>query len=320
MKSVITGSIAYDYLMSFPGNFSDHFIADKLDSISVSFLVDSLNKRKGGCAANIAYNLALLGDKPILFGAVGRDFKDYRADLEKIGVDTAYTKEFHQAYTASFFANSDKNGNQISSFYTGAMQYAKELSLEDFKNDKSLLVIISPNDPEAMGRYAAQCKEFGIDFIYDPGQQIVRLDGKTLKDCMSGAKLLILNDYEYGMLRKKTDFNDRDILDQAENVIITRGSKGADIYTTEGEIHIPVVKIDNIFDPTGIGDAFRAGLMKGLGCGLEWEEAGCMGSLAAAYVLETDGPQSHSYSIDEYIERYFENFGKSETVRRALSR
>ena len=196
MKVIISGSIAFDYLMCFPGNFSDHFIPDKLDRISVSFLVDTLKKQRGGCAANIAYSLALLEERPILMGSVGKDFDDYRKALDDVGIDTSGAKTFSEAYTASFFANTDENGNQIASFYTGAMQYAKDISLKALVDTpKDTLAIISPNDPEAMKKHAQECQDLGISYIYDPSQQIIRLDGQTLVQSARGSKVLIFNEY-----------------------------------------------------------------------------------------------------------------------------
>ncbi|MFO7891684.1 MAG: carbohydrate kinase family protein [bacterium] len=318
MDIVVTGSIAFDYLMTFKGEFSQHLIAEKLDSISVSFLVDNLNKRRGGCAANISYNLALLKERPILFGTAGLDFEDYKADLDNMGVDTTHTKIFHDAYTSSFFANSDRKGNQIASFYMGAMKYTKELSLEKFKDNGSVMIIIAPNDPEAMIHFVAQCKEYKLAYVFDPGQQIVQLDGEALQEGIKGATIFILNDYEFEMFKKKTDMSDKDIYSEVENLIVTRGEKGADIFHTGKKIHIPIAKVTKHGDPTGVGDAFRAGLLKGLCSSLSWEQAGRLGSLAAAYVLEADGPQSHTYTLEEFLERYKENFGGSKSVVDAL--
>ncbi len=312
MKLIVTGSIAFDYLMSFPGKFSDHFLTDKLDSISVSFLVDSLNKRKGGCAANIAYNLSLLGESPLLVGTAGKDFGEYRAALEKAGVDTSGVKIINEEYTASFFANSDQDGNQIASFYPGAMKFAKDISLKELELDSETLVIISPNDPEAMVRYTKECQGMHIPFIYDPGQQIVVLKRDVLREGIRGAKVFILNDYEFEMFRKKTNLELEKILEFSEIVIITRGRNGSIIHTRKSTIEIPVVPPLRVLDPTGVGDAYRAGFVKGLIHGFSLEIAGRMGSLAATYVLETEGPQSHSYDLKEFVERYCHVFGKSE--------
>lgn len=314
MKIIVAGSIAFDYLMSFPGKFSDHFLPDKLDRISVSFLVDSLRKQRGGVAANIAYSLALLGERPILFGTVGNDFGSYREALERVGVDTSGVKSFQEEYTASCFINTDPDGNQIVSFYTGAMRFSENLSLEAYMTDHVNLVIVSPNDPRAMLKYAAECRELNIPYIFDPSQQIVRLEGDDLKGGAEGARLLILNEYELEMFKKKTKLSDGDLLTLAETVVVTIGDKGSEIRSKEGTTHIPVASPAKILDPTGVGDAFRAGLMKGMVHGLTWEEAGRMGSLAASYVLETSGPQSHVYDLHAFIQRYNRVFGESEGV------
>jgi adenosine kinase len=319
VKLLITGSIAYDYLMSFPGKFSDSFIKEKLDKISVSFLVDSLEKRHGGCAANIAYSLALLGESPVLAGSAGLDFNEYETRLAAAGVDCSAVKRVDTVFTASFFCNTDSENNQIASFYTGAMQHAREISLEGFKNQNALAVI-SPNDPEAMSRHAEECRMFNIPFIYDPGQQIVRLEGETLSRGARGSKAMILNEYELELFCKKTEMDKSGILDISEALIVTLGEHGAEIFTKEKTVMIPTVKPERLLDPTGVGDAFRSGLLKGLVCGLSWEIAGRMGALAAAYVLETDGPQSHHYNLDLFIKRYEAYFGTDHKFKEALNK
>ncbi|MBN2416775.1 carbohydrate kinase family protein [bacterium] len=308
MKLIVTGSIAFDYLMSFPGKFSDSLVEGKLDRISVSFLVETLNKRNGGCAANIAYTLALLGQRPVLTGAAGRDFDPYGRFLYGAGVDVSAVLEVNDEYTASFFANTDADNNQIASFYTGAMRYAREISLAAYSG-RDVLVIISPNDPAAMQRHAHECREFDLDFIYDPGQQIAWLDGDTLKESARGARILIMNDYETGMFSKKTGMKEADLQQLAETVIVTKGAEGAEIRSAGGMIEIPIAAEKQVLDPTGVGDAFRAGLMTGLRLNLDWDISGRLGSVAAAYVIETDGPQNHSFTIADFTRRYEENFG-----------
>jgi len=304
--------------MSFPGKFSDHFIPDKLDRISVSFLVDSMRQQHGGCAANICYSLGLLGELPFLVGAVGQDFDAYRKTLVKVGVDTSGVVQVDNEYTASFFVNTDQEGNQIASFYTGAMRFAKDISLQDFIKNQEILVIISPNDPDAMIKHAVECQESDVPFIFDPSQQIARLEGDALKKGASGAKILILNDYELEMFKKKTDLSDEGLLDLVEMVIVTIGEKGSEIRNEKSVISIPVATPSKVLDPTGVGDAFRAGLMKGMIHGLPMEVAGRMGSLAATYVLETSGPQSHSYTLRGFVERYGNVFGESVGVKKLV--
>ncbi len=320
MKLIVTGSIAFDYLMSFPGKFSDHFLPDKLDSISISFLVESLIKRRGGCAANIAYNLALLGERALLVGCAGQDFSDYKIDLQKIGVDTSGVVEIKDEYTASFFGNSDIEGNQICSFYSGAMRHAGEIELKKYIDSSDSLVIISPNDPDAMISYSDQCKNSGCQFIFDPGQQTLILTPDQLKKGADGAKILILNDYELSLFKKKTKITDEDLLSLSEIVIVTLGEKGAEIRTNRGNLSVPPVKPEKILDPTGVGDGFRAGLLKGIVHNLPLEIVGRMGTLAATYVLEADGPQSHSYTFKEFVERYCDAFGETEKLRRLVEK
>ncbi len=319
MNVIVTGSIAFDYLMSFNGRFSEHFLPDKLDSISVSFLVDSLKKRRGGCAANIAYNLALLDEKPLLVGAVGKDFTKYGEALKKIGVDISGLLERPDEYTASFFANSDRDGNQIASFYTGAMKHAKSISVKRLWDQNTVMAIVAPDDPDAMRNHVLELREIDAPYIYDPGQQIVLLEGEDLKDGTQGAKMLILNDYELEMFKNKTGLKkDEDILEWVPTIIVTLGEKGSQIITGTEKRHIPVASPREVLDPTGVGDAYRAGLIKGMVHGLSWETAGRMGSLAAAYVLETDGPQNHTYTVQTFVQRYSQLFGKSEETGRLV--
>ncbi len=310
MRIVITGSIAYDYLMRFPGRFRDHLIPDKLDRISVSFLVESLTRQRGGVGANIAYSLALLGERPILMGTVGADFGEYRTWLEEAGVDVSAVREIPNEFTASFFANTDIENNQIGSFYTGAMAYARELSFYDLPGPVDL-TIISPNDPLAMQKYPAECKALGIPYIYDPSQQVVRLDGAALRAGVEGADILIVNDYEYELLKERTAMSEAEIRAAVKRaVIVTRGEKGSLIWAAGEEISVPVVPPRQVLDPTGVGDAYRAGIIKGLALHLPWRICGQIGALAAAYVLETHGPQAHSYTPTAFGERYKAVFGE----------
>ncbi|HQE92197.1 MAG TPA: carbohydrate kinase family protein [Anaerolineae bacterium] len=312
MNIVITGSIAFDYLMSFPGDFLEHIKPDRLNKLSLSFLVDEMRKQYGGCAPNIAFNLALLGEHPIVMGTAGQDFGDYRAWLEAHGVDTSGVKIIPDVFTASFFVNTDRQQNQIASFYTGAMAYARELSFYDVTTPVDM-TIVSPNDPQAMQKYPAECKVLGIPYIYDPSQQIVRLDGTALREGVEGADILIVNDYEYELLKDRTGMGDDDIRAVVTRaVIVTRGEQGSVIWADGDEVVVPVVPPQQVLDPTGVGDAYRAGLIKGLALGLPWRLCGQIGALAATYVLETHGPQTHSYTLAAFGERYKRAFGEDE--------
>ena len=308
MSIVCTGSIAYDYLMSFPGYFRDHILPDKLESISLSFLVDSMVRQRGGTAPNISYNLALLGEQPILMGTVGEDFEDYRAWLESKGVDTSLVKVIKDVYTASFFANTDKSNAQIASFYTGAMAYSKDLSINDLQKNTVDLVVISPNDPTAMRKYAQECSQLGIPYLYDPGQQVVRVDPQDIIDGIKDAQSIFINEYELELIHKHTGLSADEIKETVELLVVTCGECGSDVYAENQTYRIPSVVPTKIADPTGVGDAFRGGFIRGWRLGLDWQTCGQMGALAATYCLEQRGTQNHSYSLADFVSRYRENF------------
>jgi adenosine kinase len=306
MNIVVTGSIAYDYLMSFPGRFTEHFLPEHINRVSLSFLVDSMDKRRGGCAPNIAYTLALLGERPHLMATAGEDFGDYRAWLESVGVDTALVRQIPGKFTASFFCSTDQHNNQIASFYTGAMAHAAELSFQNVADCR--LAIVSPNDPAAMVQYANECRTLGIRYIFDPGQQCARMSGEELRAGALGADILICNDYEYEILKQKTGLTEQDILARSEALIVTKGEHGSTIITRNDGWDVAAVPPNTIVDPTGVGDAFRGGLMKGLVLGLPFETAARLGSVAATYCLEHLGGTSHTYSIREFMHRYEQHF------------
>jgi len=308
MSIICTGSIAYDYLMSFPGHFKDHIIPDKLDSISLSFLVDTMVRQKGGTAPNIAYTMALLGETPKLMGTVGEDFEDYRAWLDKQGVDTSLVKSIDSVFTASFFANTDLSNNQIASFYTGAMAHSKDLSLKKLKLTADDLVIISPNDPTAMKKYAAECTDMKVPYLYDPGQQVVRSEPQEIKEGILHAQSLFINEYEYELIQKHTGMSDEDIRYAVGYVVITCGDCGSDVWVKDDHYHVESIEPDNIADPTGVGDAFRGGFVRGRRIGFDWQTCGQMGSLAATYCLEKRGTQNHRYTRVEFVQRYRKHF------------
>lgn len=309
MRIVVTGSIAFDYLMSFPGRFSEHILPEKIHLLSVSFLVDSLRKERGGCAPNIAYSLALLGERPVIMGSVGQDFADYRAWLERHGVDTSLIREIPGEFTASFFVSTDLSSNQIASFYTGAMARSRELSFRWPGARDADLAVISPNDPAAMTQYAVECKELGIPYVYDPSQQVIRLSPHDLRESASGAKVLIVNEYEMEMFKKKTALSVEEVRQLAEVVIVTSGENGSAVWADGREIQIPAAGPSRLGEPTGVGDAYRAGIIKGMLRGYSWETTGRIASLAATYVLEEYGTQNHKYTLEEFAERYRKIYG-----------
>jgi adenosine kinase len=308
MNIVVTGSIAFDYLMSFPGKFTEHFLPEHMSRVSLSFLVDTMDKRRGGCAPNIAYTLALLGERPRLMGTAGQDFEEYRRWLEAAGVDTSLVLEVAGKFTASFFCSTDVENNQIASFYTGAMANAGELSFRTVQNCG--LAIISPNDPGAMLQYAEECRALSIPYIWDPSQQCARMSGDELRDGVSGAKLLVCNDYEFELIKQKTGLDQKAILDCVEVLVITRGELGCSILTGEDSVDVPAVPPHRIADPTGVGDAFRGGFMKGMARGADYVTCGRLGSVAAAFALEHLGGQSHAYAWPEFLGRYRAYFGE----------
>jgi len=314
MNIICTGSIAYDYLMTFPGHFKDQILLDHLDSLSLSFLVDTLVRQRGGVATNIAYTLALLGEKPIVLGTVGEDFEDYRSWLDSRGVITDYIKVIPGEYTASFFANTDMENSQIASFYTGAMAYSTELSLKEFADKHIDLVLVSPNDPGAMYKYVQECKDLHIPYAYDPSQQLARIDADSMRHGVQGAESLFVNDYEFELLQRHTGMSAAQILEAVKLVVVTCGSNGARVYSEGKEYKIPIVPPRSISDPTGVGDAFRGGFLKGYCLELDWQTCGQMGALAATYCLEQRGTQNHFYTMEEFVRRYREHFGEHEAL------
>ncbi len=281
--------------------------------MSLSFLVDTMDKRRGGCAPNIAYTLALLGERPMLMATAGQDFGEYRTWLESAGVDTSLVLQVPDKFTASFFCSTDQHNNQIASFYTGAMANSGELS---FRNVKDCgWAIVSPNDPGAMVQYADECRTLGIRYIFDPGQQCTRMSGDELREGMVGATIVICNDYEFELVRQKTGLGEADILERSEALIVTRGEHGSSVMTPAGRIDIDAVTPARIVDPTGVGDAFRGGLLKGIALGLPYHTSAQLGSVAATYALEHLGGQSHAYTWSEFTERYEAHFGALSVAR-----
>ena len=307
MSIVVTGSIAYDYLMSFPGKFTEHFLPEHMNRVSLSFLVDTMDKRRGGCAPNIAYTLALLGERPRLMGTAGQDFGEYRQWLDSAGVDTSLVKVVDGKFTASFFCSTDQESNQIASFYTGAMSHAAELSFRTAPECR--LAIISPNDPLAMVQYAAECRTLRVPFIWDPGQQCARMSGDELAGGIDGATLVICNDYEFELIRQKTGLDEAGVLERGAVLVITKGEHGCTIVERGGTTDVAAVTPHAIVDPTGVGDAFRSGFMKGMHAGASYTVCAQLGSVAATYALEHLGGQSHSFTWNEFMGRYEKHFG-----------
>jgi adenosine kinase len=312
MKIAVTGSIATDHLMHFPGRFADQLLADQLHKVSLSFLVDDLVVRRGGVAANIAFGMGQLGLRPILLGAVGADFAEYRSWLERHGVDCDSVQVSAVAHTARFVCTTDDDLNQIASFYAGAMSEARTIELAPVaaRADGLDLVLISANDPAAMIRHSQECRERGYAFAADPSQQLARMDGSDVTSLIDGAQFLLTNDYEKSLLESKAKLTDEDVLDLVKVRVTTLGANGVEI-TGRGldRIHVPVVRDVVPDDPTGVGDGFRAGFFAAISWGLGLERAAQVGSLVAALVLEAVGPQEYEIRSDLFVKRFAHSYG-----------
>jgi len=311
----VTGSLAFDYIMDFPGNFGDHIMPDKIHQLNLSFLVKTLQKQKGGTAGNIAYNLALLNSPVSIIGAAGSDFSEYGQFLKNAGVDISKIKIIDNESSSSAYIMTDLKDNQISAFYPGAMNQNAQLSIENCE-----FVVISPNDPQAMVKFTKECQDKKIDYIMDPGMQLPALDASDLKDMVSGSTILIGNDYEVSLLKEKTGLTENDLLKQVGVLITTLGDKGSIIQTAglpgspsrspgpPGRWSIKAAKPDQVLDPTGAGDAYRAGFLAGYLKGLDLKICGQMGAITSCYAIEKYGTTSHTFTVDEFKKRYQENF------------
>jgi len=309
MRIIVTGSIAYDYIMSFPGDFSEHILPDKIDVLSVSFLVESLRRVPGGCAANIAFNLALLGERPTVMATVGADFAYDFERLRTHGVDVSLIRTVPDETTASFFVSTDQKNRQIASFYVGAMARAGDLSFDDLVTANIELAIVAPNAPDAMSKYVRECQRLGVPYIYDPSQQIVRLSPEALVEGIRGSRIFIANEYEFALIEEKTGLWVDDVLALTDVLIVTQGEQGSTIHTREAAYTIPAVPPAAEVDPTGVGDAYRAGVMFGWLNRLPWPVAGRVGALAATYCLEVLGTQAHGYTPAAFMDRFARHFG-----------
>ncbi len=312
MRIAVTGSVATDHLMTFPGKFTEQLIADKLDRVSLSFLVDGLEIRKGGVAANIAFGMGCLGLQPLLVGAVGQDFADYRSWLDAHGVDTSGVLESKKNHTARFVCTTDTDGNQIASFYPGAMAEARDIAIEDVAAQAGGvdLVLIGADDPEAMFRHTAGCLAAGIPFAADPSQQLARMDGDQTRRLVDGAAYLFSNEYELAMIEQKTGWTADEIAGRVQVQVTTLGADGARITQTgQAPITVPSVADVQAVDPTGAGDAFRAGFLAGVAWQLPLERSAQLGSLVAVQVLESFGPQEYQLTPEVVTSRMEATYG-----------
>jgi adenosine kinase len=324
MKIAVTGSIATDHLMHFPGRFAEQLLPDQLHKVSLSFLVDDLVVRRGGVAANITFGMAQLGLRPTLVGAVGADFGDYRSWLERHGVDCDSVYVSEVAHTARFVCTTDEDMCQIASFYAGAMAEARNIELTPIADRLGGvdLVLIGADDPEAMVRHSEECRSRGYVFAADPSQQLARMSGEAVRSLIDGAAYLLTNDYEKELLEAKTGLSDAEVLDRVGVRVTTLGKHGVRVTGREMDpVYVPVAKEIQAYDPTGVGDGFRAGFFAGLSWGLSLERSAQIGALLATLVLETVGTQEYTVRGDEFVKRLGDSYGDeaAEEIRPNLS-
>ena len=314
MKIGVAGSVGLDHLMTFSGKFTDSLVAGSLQKVSLSFLVDSLDVRRGGCAANIAFGMGVLGLNPVLIAAVGKDWADYDAWLSRHGVDTSHALVSTTLHTAHFVVTTDQELNQIASFFPGAMSEARNIELSPImeKVGRLDMMVISPDDPEAMLRHSDVCRQQGIAFAADPSQQMARMTGEEIKLLIDGASYLFLNEYELALAMQKTGWTDREILERVKYRVVTLGSMGAKVESAAGEfVQVGCPKEKAKIDPTGVGDSFRSGFIAGLAWGLSHERCAQLGALIATYVIETLGTQEYRFTPAEFVARFAESYGQS---------
>jgi adenosine kinase len=311
VRIAVTGSIAMDHLMRFSGQFADSLVTERLDRVSLSFLVEDLQIRRGGIAPNICFGLAALGLDPLLVGSVGEDFGDYRAWLERHGVHTWPVRVSETQHTARFIVTTDSVNAQIGSFYTGAMAEARQIELQPIAERAGGLdlVVISPNDPEAMLRHTEECRSRGFNFVADPSQQMAWLDGPQIKRLIDGATYLFTNDYEDCLITQKTGWSHEEIVERVDVRVITKGTKGSTVEIAgEPQVDIPIAHETSRVDPTGVGDAYRAGFLAGLAWEVSLERCAQLGSLLASYVIEVVGTQEYRFG-DTFLARFEDAYG-----------
>ncbi|MGE5299391.1 MAG: carbohydrate kinase family protein [Acidobacteriota bacterium] len=307
MKIFISGSLAYDRIMDFPGRFSDHILPDKLHILNVCFTVNGMIEKFGGTAGNVAYSLSLLGERPVVVATIGKDYATYFSWLKQNDIPVEGISIIDQEFTAGAYITTDKADNQITGFNPGAMKHRAGYSLK--KAGDGAICLIAPGNLSDMIGYAGECREKGIPYVCDPGQSLTQWDGKALREWIRGALLLITNDYELELVMKMTGEDKRGLLDLTGTLITTLGEKGSLVSTTHSAVPIPAAEVDNVVDPTGAGDAYRSGLLKGLSAGKDMLTAAKMGTVAAAYAVERYGTQEHRFSPEDFMKRYRENFG-----------
>jgi len=308
MQIFVSGSLAYDRIMDFPGRFADHILPEKIHILNVCFMVNGLTERFGGTAGNIAYNLALLGEKPVILATGGRDFGLYQEWLTELGLPLTGIRLIDEEFTAGAYITTDLADNQITGFNPGAMKHDSRYHF-DGANPKESLAIIAPGNLPDMLVYSRRYKEMGLPYIFDPGQSIPAWGADDLREMATGALAIIMNDYEQEMFRQKTGLEERELQNLTQILIITKGEEGSELIEPKGRTKIPPAKPRRVQDPTGAGDAYRAGLIKGLTLGLPWDTAALLGSTVASFAVEQAGTQEHRGSLADFRQRYQDNFG-----------
>jgi len=303
MNIIVSGSLAYDRIMDFPGHFSDHILPGKIHVLNVCFQVNGMKEKFGGTAGNIAYALTLMGEKPVISATIGHDYHRYLEWLKKNGIPTESIKIIEHEFTAGAYITTDLADNQITGFNPGAMKYSSSMDF-DRLNPADTIVIISPGNLDDMVNYPRACKARGIDYIFDPGQSLPVLDAKDLVAAIDGCRILISNDYELDLILSKTRLSKEGLLKLARAIIVTLGEQGSKVSTKDSEISIPVVKPKNVEDPTGAGDSYRGGLISGLVRGMDIEQCARLGSVCASFAVECYGTQDYRFTRDEFNKRF----------------
>jgi adenosine kinase len=303
MNIIVSGSLAYDRIMDFPGYFKEHILPEKIHVLNVCFQVNNMKEKFGGTAGNIAYALTLMGQKPLISATIGRDYHRYFEWLAKNGISTENIKIIENEFTASAYITTDQADNQITGFYPGAMKWSSSLDFDKL-NPRETLVIVSPGNLEDMVKYPQVCKARGIDYIFDPGQSLPMLAVRDLVQVIEGCRILIANDYEMDLILCKTGLNRETLLRRAKAVIVTTGEQGSQVFTPEGKMRIPAAKPKTVKDPTGAGDSYRGGLISGLIQGKDIEQCARMGSVCASFAVECYGTQEYRFSPEEFNERF----------------
>lgn len=302
MDIIVSGSLAYDRIMDFPGHFSDHILPEKIHVLNVCFQVNGMKEKFGGTAGNIAYALTQMGYKPMICATIGHDYQRYFVWLTKKGMSTENIRIIEDEFTAGAYITTDQADNQITGFNPGAMKYPSSLDFDKL-NPKETIVIVSPGNLQDMVNYPRACKARGIDYIFDPGQSLPMLDAKDLVQAIEGCRILIVNDYELDLVMNKTGLNKKDLLELAKTIITTLGELGSRVSTLDREIGIPVIKAEKVEDPTGAGDSYRGGLISGLVKGMNIEQCARMGSVCASFAVECYGTQEYSFTLEEFNAR-----------------